>query len=56
MTTVLLKTFAEELTPAWHSLLQLSVDLHIVPELWKKSIIIPTPKNPYLQVNNDCRA
>lgn len=48
-----LKTFADELSPVWHRLFQLSIDTHTVPELLKKSIIIPVPKIPCPQVNND---
>lgn len=55
MSCFLLKTFADELTPAWHSLFQLSLDLHKIPELWKKTVIIPTPKNSSPQDNNDYR-
>lgn len=44
MSAFLLKTFAEELTPAWHKLFQLSVDTSTVPVRWKQSIIIPVPK------------
>lgn len=55
MSAFLLKTFAEELTPAWHQLFQLSVDTHTVPELWKRSIIIPVPKKSFPQENNDYR-
>lgn len=43
----LLKTFAEELTPVWHQLFQLSTDTHSVPELWKRSVIIPVPEKAY---------
>jgi len=38
MSCFLIKTFAEELTPAWHSLFQISLDLHRVLELWKKNV------------------
>jgi len=38
MSCFLIKTFAEELTPAWHSLFQISFDLHRVLELWKKNL------------------
>lgn len=55
ITCFLLKTFAEELTPAWHRLFQLSVDTHTVPKLWKKSVIIPILKKPCRQDNNDYR-
>lgn len=48
-----LKTFADELSPVWHLLFQLPIDTHTVPELLKKSIIIPVPKIPCPQVNND---
>ena len=40
----LLKTFAEELAPAWCPIFQLSVDSHRVPILWKTSDINPVPK------------
>jgi len=55
MSCFLLKTFAEELTPAWHRLFQLSVDSYTVPELWKKSITLPIPKKSCPQDNNDYR-
>lgn len=55
MSAFLLKTFAEELTPAWHQLYQLSIDTHSVPELWKRSVIIPVPKKACPQVNNGFR-
>lgn len=53
MSCFLLNTFAEELIAAWHWLFQLSIDMNTVPELWKKSIIIPIPKNVCPQDNND---
>ena len=53
MSAFLLKTFADELSPVWHRLYQLSVDTHSVPELWRKSVIIPVPKTPCPQLNND---
>ena len=55
MCAFLLKTCAEELTPAWHRLFQLSLDTCTVPEIWKKSIIVPVPKKPCPQENNDYR-
>lgn len=55
MSTFLLKTFAEELTPVWHQLFQLSIDKHVVPEIWKKSTIIPVPKKACPQEDNDYR-
>lgn len=55
MSCFLLKTFAEELTPAWQRLFQLSIDTYTIPELWKKSTIIPIPKNSCPQDNNDYR-
>lgn len=51
----LLKTFADELTPAWSPLFQLSVDTHTIPTIWKKAVIIPVPKKPCPQDNNDFR-
>ena len=55
MSAFLLKTFAEELSPVWHKLYQLSIDTHTVPNLWKKSIIIPVPKKACPQENKDYR-
>lgn len=55
MSCFLLKTFAKELTPAWHHLFQLSIDTYTVPELWKKSIIILIPKKSCPQDKNDYR-
>ena len=55
MGAFLLKTCAEELTPAWHRLFQVSIDTHTVPDLWKKSIIVPVPKMSCPLVNNDYR-
>ena len=51
----LLKTCAEELAPAWQKLFQLSLDSHKVPELWKKSVIVPIPKKACPTENNDYR-
>lgn len=36
MSALPLKTCAEELSPVWQSLFQLSFDQHTVPEMWKK--------------------
>jgi len=51
----LLKTCADELTPAWSPIFQKSVDSHVIPTLWKKSVITPVPKKPCPKVNNDFR-
>ena len=51
----LLKTCADELTPAWFPIFQKSVDSHVIPTLWKKSVITPVPKKPCPKVNNDFR-
>ena len=53
--TFLLKTFAEELAPAWCPIFQLSVDSHRVPILWKTSYITPVPKKTCPKENNDYR-
>ncbi len=55
ISTFLLKTFAEELTPAWHQLFQLSINTQVVPEIWKKFIIIPVPKTACRREDNDYR-
>ncbi len=55
MSVFVLRTFAEELPPAWHKLFQFSIDTHTVPVLWKKSVIIPVPKKVCPQEDNDCR-
>lgn len=44
ISALLLKSCAEELTVAWCPIFQQSVDSHIIPDLWKKSIIVPLPK------------
>lgn len=48
----LLKTCAEELTPAWCPLFQRSLDSHTVPALWKKTVITPVPKRSCSVENN----
>ena len=55
MHALLLKTCAEELAPVWHRLFQLSLDTHTVPEIWKRSVIVPIPKKPCPAENNDYR-
>ncbi len=45
ISALLLKTFADELTPAWCPLFQLSLDTGIIPIIWKKAVVIPVPKN-----------
>jgi len=55
LSAFLLKSFAEELSPAWHKLFQLSIDTCTIPQLWKKTIIIPVPKKACPQENNDYR-
>ena len=50
-----LKNFADELSPVWHKLFQLSIDTFTVPNLWKKSIIIPVPKKVCPQEDNNYR-
>lgn len=51
----LLKTCANELTPAFCPIFQKSIDSHIIPSLWKKSIIIPVPKKTCPVGNSDFR-
>ena len=51
----LLKTFAEELAPAWCPIFQFSVDSHRVLILWKTSYITPVPKKTCPKENNDYR-
>ena len=51
----LLKTFAEELAPAWCPILQHSVDSHRVPILWKTSYITSVPNIICPKENNDYR-
>ena len=51
----LLKSCAEELAPAWLRLFQLSLDSHVVPLLWKKSVLVPVPKKTCPTENNDYR-
>ena len=51
----LLKTFAEELAPAWCPIFQLSVNSHRVPILWKTSYITYVPKIICPKENNDYR-
>ena len=51
----LLKTFAEELEPAWCPIFQLSFDSHRVPILRKTSYITPVPKKTCPKENNDYR-
>ena len=51
----LLKTFAEELAPAWCPIFQLLVDSHRVPILWKTSYITSVPKIICPKENNDYR-
>jgi len=51
----LLKTCAVELVPAWCPIFQRSLDFHIIPALWKKTVLIPVPKKPCPMENNDFR-
>ena len=51
----LLKTFEEELEPAWCPIFQLSVDSHRVPILWKTSYITLVPNKTCPKENNDYR-
>lgn len=55
LSAFILKTFADELAPAWVHIFQRSIDLHIIPDIWKKSIIIPVPKKSSPQEYNDYR-
>ena len=50
-----LKSFSQELTPAWSPLFQLSIDTYTIPKSLKKAIIIPVPKKPCPKKNNDFR-
>ena len=52
---LLLKTFADELTPAWSPLFQRSIDSGNIPAIWKKAIIIPVEKKSCPKENNDFR-
>ena len=51
----LLKTFSQELTPAWTPLFQRSVDSGSIPAIWKEAVIIPVAKNSCPKENNDFR-
>ncbi len=44
MSTFVLRTFAEELSPAWHKLFQFSIDTHTVPVMWKNLLSSRYPK------------
>ena len=55
ISALLLKSFAEELTPAWSPLFQLSVDSGCIPDIWKKAVIIPVAKKSCPKENNDFR-
>lgn len=50
-----LRSFAEELTPAWCPTFQQSLDSHTLPALWKKTGITPLPKKLCPIDNNDYR-
>ncbi len=45
ISSYLLKACAEELSPVWCSIFQRSIDSKAVPAIWKKSLIVPVPKN-----------
>lgn len=45
ISALLLKIFADELTPAWSPLFLRSVDTCTIPTICKKAVIIPGPKN-----------
>lgn len=51
----LLKCCSAELTDAWCPIFQKSIQSQKVPELWKKSIVIPIPKVSCPIVNKDFR-
>lgn len=55
LSAFLLRTCADELSPVWQALFQLSVDQHTVPKIWKKSVIVPVPKKTCPNDNNDYR-
>ncbi len=55
ISALLLKTFADELTPAWCPLFQLSLDTGIIPIMWKKAVVIPVPKKHPAEKNNEFR-
>lgn len=55
ISSFILKTFSDELTPAWCPLFQFSVDTCIIPTIWKTSIVIPLPKKSCPQQNDDYR-
>lgn len=55
ISAALLKSCAEELTIAWCPVFQRSVDCHTVPDIWKKSVIVPLPKISCPVENNDYR-
>jgi len=52
---ILLKKCSMELTAAWRPIFKKSIDNHTVPNLWKKSIIIPVPKVSCPSLNKDFR-
>ncbi len=45
ISALLLKTCADELTPAWSPLFELSLDAVIIPIIWKKQSL------PLIQIN-----
>ena len=51
----LLKSCSYELTDAWCPIFQKSMDSHCIPDLWKRSLIIPVPKVPCPSENKDFR-
>ena len=50
-----LRTCAEELAPMFSKLFKESVDIGIIPNLWKTSTVIPVPKIPSPQELNHYR-
>lgn len=55
ISALILKTFADELTPVWCPLFQRSVDSGSIPAIWKKAISIPVAKTSCPKENNDFR-
>jgi hypothetical protein len=50
-----LQSCADQLASPFQKLFQLSLNSGIVPDLWKKSLNVPMPKNSRPKENNDLR-
>ncbi len=55
LSAFILNKFADELAPVWQPIFQMSLDTHVIPDMWKTSNVIPPPKKSGAEELGDFR-